>query len=64
MIEFVKKQAEEPVTVAGILREVTDAICDGYCKFPEICAKEYGDDGEDMLYEKYCEQCPLNRISV
>ena len=68
MIEFVRKdqdggEAPEAVTVTGILREVVDAICDGYCKYPEICIKEYGEDeAEDWLYDKYCAGCPMNRL--
>jgi len=51
-------------TVTEILEEVGEEICDKYCKYPEICRSEQKDPdlADDLLYEKYCKDCPLNRL--
>jgi hypothetical protein len=51
-------------TVSEILEEIEREICDKYCKYPDICAGERKDpDGaEELLYDRYCESCPFNRI--
>lgn len=55
---------EKKVTVTGLLTEIEDEICDNYCKYPEICQAERKDpdDAEQLLYEKYCAKCPLNKL--
>lgn len=47
-------------TVSDIIEEVRCAVCDDYCKWPEI----YEDDGrdEDALLEEKCNFCPLDRL--
>ncbi|MCI6173566.1 MAG: hypothetical protein MR671_04825 [Clostridiales bacterium] len=47
----------KPKTVTGIIREVQEAICDGYCKYPE----QYEDDPDKMITE-HCNSCPLGRL--
>ena len=51
-------------TVADILQDVTDSICDNYCKWPDIYAaytREHDDDDTKLLKEK-CGKCPLNKL--
>ena len=52
---------QNPITVSEIMEEVTEAICNHYCKWPEKYAHE-SIDYEIMLEEK-CDDCPLNRLS-
>ena len=47
----------KPQTIAQIVEEVSEEICDHYCKWPE----QYGDDESGLLNEK-CDGCPLNRL--
>ena len=55
---------EKKVTVTGLLTEIEEEICDGYCKYPAICDAERKDpcDAEQLLYEKYCASCPLSKL--
>ena len=57
-------KGEKKITVMNLLIEVADEICDRYCKYPEICEAERKDpdEAEDLLYEKYCASCPLNKL--
>ena len=51
-------------TVTEILDEIEKEICDNYCKYPDVCRAEVKDPdaAEDLLYGRYCEKCPFNRI--
>ena len=49
-------------TVTEILGDIEQEICDSYCKYPEICRKEQPERAEDLLFEKYCASCPLNKL--
>lgn len=55
---------EKKVTVTGLLLEIEQEICDRYCKYPAICEAEKKDpcDAEQLLYEKYCANCPIGKI--
>jgi len=55
---------QKKVTVMNLLIEVADAICEDYCKYPAVCEAERKDpdEAEDLLYEKYCANCPLNKL--
>ena len=46
-------------SITEILEEVKEAMCDDYCKYPNM-----KNDNEDWLFEKGspCETCPLNRL--
>ena len=62
-VRFPAKE-EKKVTVTGLLAEIEQEICESYCKYPAICEAERKDpdDAEQMLYEKYCANCPLSRM--
>lgn len=51
-------------TVTEILDEIENEICRNYCKYPDICMAEVKDPdmADDLLYDRYCENCPFNRI--
>lgn len=44
--------------------EIIVDICDNYCKYPDVCMAERKDtdEAEGLLYEKYCANCPINRL--
>ena len=42
------------VTVTGLLEEIANELCDGYCKYRDTL-------NEDELEER-CERCPLMKI--
>lgn len=54
---WVCSEPAKPKTIAQIVEEVSEEICDHYCKWPE----QYGDDESGLLNEK-CDGCPLNRL--
>ena len=52
-------------TVTDIIEEVSQDVCDNYCKWPE----KYGVDREDcdseravQMMEEICDKCPLNLL--
>ena len=57
---------EKKESVHQIMIKVVNEICDNYCKWPDILVgKNPGEDEdmlEEMLYEQYCANCPLNRL--
>lgn len=59
-----KSKEDKKVTVTELLDEIVQAFCVDYCKYPDICESEKNDpdEAEQMLYEKYCENCPMNKI--
>lgn len=52
---------EKQKTVADILGEVIQDMCDKYCKYPEEYVQKYGADDERM-YGEVCDKCPLNKL--
>ena len=51
-------------TVTELLTWIEEQICDNYCKYQDVCMNECKDpeDAEQMLYEKYCANCPMSRL--
>lgn len=51
-------------TITEQLDEIFGAICDRYCKYPDVAKSEAKDVdyADDLLYDKYCRDCPLTRI--
>lgn len=47
-------EKNEQQTIPQIIEEVKMAICDNYCKYPDILP-------EEVLYGE-CEKCPLGRL--
>ena len=60
------KTEEKKQTVHQIMIDVIDEICDKYCKYPDMMigksAEQEPDMLEDMLYEQYCVNCPVNKL--
>ena len=50
--------ADKQKSVVNVIEEVMNEVCDKYCKFPE----QYTDEDEEKLYEKHCNNCPLNKL--
>ena len=44
-------------TVQSIIIEVTEQICNNYCKYTDL-----EDIDEDKFYDEYCAKRPLNRL--
>lgn len=46
-------------SITEILKEIKEAMCDNYCKYPDM-----KNDNENWLFEdgSPCETCPLNRL--
>lgn len=59
-----RRKPEKPVTVTELLTWIADTICNDYCKYQDISLseKESPEEAEQLLYEKYCANCPLNRL--
>ena len=59
-----KVKEPQEKTIYEQLNEIVEEFCDKYCKYPDICLAERKDPdaAEDLLYEKYCGGCPMNRI--
>ena len=49
---------EKTKSVCDVLMEVVEEMCDKYCKFPDM----YTGNDEDELYEKHCDNCPMNKL--
>lgn len=45
-------------TVTEIIDDVKTEICDSYCKYVDGVTKE----GYDLVLEKHCKSCPLNKL--
>ena len=60
------KPEEKKQTVHQIMIDVIDEICDKYCKYPDMMIgkseEQEPDMLEDMLYEQYCANCPVNKL--
>ena len=46
------------------LDEITEDVCDNYCKWPELIRSMYKDvdEAQKCLEETKCDTCPLNRL--
>ena len=47
--------------VVKILTEVTEEICQNYCKYPGTWDEEA--EGIELAESEICENCPLNRLN-
>ena len=47
-------------TISGIIEEVKEAICNDYCKYPDIWDEEV--EGVELCESDKCRECPLNRL--
>jgi hypothetical protein len=52
------------MTVTQQLEKIKEDICDNYCKYPEKYLEEIKNPDEAMteMYERVCENCPLNKL--
>ena len=52
--------------VTQIIEEVTNEICDNYCKYPIIYTPtrigEIDDDYMSRMFQEKCDHCPLKRL--
>lgn len=57
------KESKEAVRVADV-EDVTEKICDGFCKWPDYYLSEYEDPNKanDMMERERCNGCPLNGL--
>lgn len=56
--------SEARLSVTDILLNVTDQICEHYCKWPDYYQNTYKDieDAEEKMLSEKCDSCPLNQI--
>lgn len=47
---------ENQKSIMDMLTELSDEICNNYCKYQTMYDKS---EDPDMLYEKHCKNCPL-----
>lgn len=47
-------------SIAEIISEVSDDICNNYCKYPETYDEEK--EGVELCESEICQNCPLNRL--
>lgn len=48
------------LTVANIMEQIAEAMCNNYCKFPSIWNEE--EEGMELCESDICKNCPLNRL--
>lgn len=48
--------------VTEIIEEVSDEMCNNYCKWPAMYVPEEH-DGVDLYDSDICGNCPLNRLN-
>lgn len=58
-ISEMKPDKEESGTVGGLLEEIAQEICDGYCKYSD----GWSEEKEEEMAE-YCFNCPLNKLGI
>ncbi len=68
MTDSQSQTEKKQVTVTSLLQEVADDICNHYCKYPEAILTEIPDIEDDdireqALWDKYCHDCPLNKLA-
>ena len=49
------------ITVTKIIQEVTEEMCDKYCKYPNEWNPEEH-DGQELFDSDICANCPLMRL--
>ena len=47
-------------TVASIIEEVKESICNDYCRYPKEWDREV--EGMELDESAICESCPLNKL--
>lgn len=47
-------------SITEILQEVTEDICNNYCKYPDTWDEEK--EGCELCESDICNNCPLNRL--
>lgn len=52
----------EITSVIKIIDEVSEEICDNYCKYSDLFKVIKSDIEMDELSEKFCDSCPLNKL--
>ena len=61
-----EKKEEKKVTVIRMLTEISDEICDKYCKYPDMYLSKNPDMDpdllEDTMYTEICANCPLSKV--
>lgn len=57
-------EEEKTMTVYQQLQLVAEEICDKYCRYTNTQElRDISDDYDiNAFHEKYCNQCPLNRL--
>ena len=51
---------DKPKTVAEMLLDIANDICNNYCKFPDIYDEQK--EGVELCESEICANCPLNRL--
>ena len=49
---------DEDKSIARMLEEVCNQMCDKYCKYPGMYSREEWED----VFEDICDKCPLMRL--
>lgn len=53
------------MSITETLEKVSEAICNNYCKYPEIYEHRYffnKDEGFEAMIKEQCENCPLTDL--
>ena len=53
----------EMPTISEQMDAIINEICENYCKYPDVAKSEAKDVdyADDLLYDKYCANCPMNK---
>lgn len=51
---------DEPKTITQQIQEISDEICNNYCKYPDTYDEEK--EGCELSESEICANCPLNRL--
>lgn len=53
------------MTIPEQIEEIVGEMCDKYCKFPEQAKREVEDidEAQEHLWNDYCANCPLNKLT-
>lgn len=49
-------------SVSETIDDVCEEICDNYCKYSDLFKVLDSDAEYDKLLERYCDNCPLNKL--
>lgn len=52
--------AKEKKSVTEILREISEEVCDHYCKYTDIWDAE--SEGRELFESEICKNCPMGRL--